>query len=140
MGLEYAGESVNGVNIVSCRQLKRSISCYNINVRQEECVVGENLGYGVGPRKQRKSCGSYDKPTWTRGEPTYSRLAPFTPSAEFLRFLIRLLRNQVPNMGIFTLKGARMTDIEFDADSSLNSAHPAPWDSPWHDLERCSMS
>jgi hypothetical protein len=25
-------------------------------------------------------------------------------------------------MGIFTPKGARMTDIEFDADSSLNSA------------------
>ena len=132
----HAVGSVNGVNVMFCHQLKRSISCFNIYVRQEEeCVVGENLGYGVGARKQRKSCGSYDKPTWTRGEPTYSRLAPFAPSAEFLRFLIRLLRNQVPNMGISRPKGARVTDKEFDADSSLNSAHPAPWDSPWHDLE-----
>jgi hypothetical protein len=51
------------------------------------------------------------------GEPTCSRLAPFTTSAEFLRFLIRMLRNKVPNMEYQTKRSP-----DDHADSSLNSA------------------
>jgi hypothetical protein len=105
--LDHAVESVNGVNSLLCHQLKRSISYLNVNnVRRKGVSSDKNLGYGVGPRKQRKYCGSYDKPTWTRWRANMVPIGALHDICRLSSVLDKDVTKQVPQHGDIQTKSS----------------------------------